>query len=125
MNRNRAIVLLGGCAWAWLASTSASAQIAAAAISPTAGNNAKGNVTFTRHGDKVTVSAQLSGLSPGKDDASGNATLSAELSGLTIGGGSADIVGRSVVVHKDPDDYHSQPAGNSGPRIGCDVIHAS
>jgi len=25
-------------------------------------------------------------------------------------------------VHRDPDDYASQPAGNSGPRIACGVI---
>jgi Cu-Zn family superoxide dismutase len=30
-----------------------------------------------------------------------------------------------VVVHRDPDDYRSQPAGNSGPRIACGVITRS
>jgi len=25
-------------------------------------------------------------------------------------------------VHRDPDDYKSQPAGNSGPRLACGVI---
>lgn len=34
----------------------------------------------------------------------------------------ASIVGRSVVVHMDPDDYVTQPAGNSGERIACGVI---
>lgn len=33
-----------------------------------------------------------------------------------------DIVGRSVIIHYDPDDYASQPAGNSGKRIACGVI---
>jgi Cu-Zn family superoxide dismutase len=28
-------------------------------------------------------------------------------------------------VHRDPDDYKTQPAGNSGPRIACGVIAAS
>jgi Copper/zinc superoxide dismutase (SODC) len=27
-----------------------------------------------------------------------------------------------VVIHAKPDDYTSQPAGNSGPRIACGVI---
>lgn len=33
------------------------------------------------------------------------------------------IVGRSVVVHTDPDDFKTQPTGNSGGRIGCGVIN--
>jgi Cu-Zn family superoxide dismutase len=32
------------------------------------------------------------------------------------------IIGRSLVVHADEDDLKSQPAGNSGPRIGVGVI---
>lgn len=35
-----------------------------------------------------------------------------------------DIIGRSVIVHMDRDDYTSQPAGDSGQRIGCGVIRA-
>ena len=57
-----------------------------------------------------------------KADASGNATYSAKLSGFAVNTGSNGIVGRSVVVHRDPDDYKSQPAGNSGPRIACGLI---
>lgn len=34
------------------------------------------------------------------------------------------VVGRSVVIHALPDDFHSQPAGNSGPRIACGTIAA-
>lgn len=33
-----------------------------------------------------------------------------------------DIIGRTVVIHSDPDDFRSQPAGNSGRKIGCGVI---
>lgn len=36
--------------------------------------------------------------------------------------GNDTIVGRAVVVHNDPDDLTSQPAGNAGSRIGCGVI---
>lgn len=41
---------------------------------------------------------------------------------LQIGVGPHGVVGRSVVVHADPDDLKSQPAGNAGPRIGVGVI---
>jgi Cu-Zn family superoxide dismutase len=27
-----------------------------------------------------------------------------------------------VVVHAQPDDLTSQPAGNAGPRVGCGVV---
>lgn len=34
----------------------------------------------------------------------------------------SEIIGRTVVVHNDPDDFHTQPAGNSGRKIACGVI---
>lgn len=55
-------------------------------------------------------------------DSYGNATASFDLPGLTIGSGAADIVGRGLIVHRDPDDYKTQPTGNAGPRIACAVI---
>ena len=54
-------------------------------------------------------------------DASGNASADFEVSGVSVGG-NADIVGRGLIVHRDPDDYRSQPAGNAGPRLACAVI---
>ena len=57
-----------------------------------------------------------------KSDANGNASATFETTGMTIGGGAADIVGKGLIVHRDPDDYKSQPAGNAGPRLACAVI---
>jgi len=34
----------------------------------------------------------------------------------------AEVIGKSVIIHLYPDDYRSQPAGNSGPRLACGVI---
>ncbi len=34
----------------------------------------------------------------------------------------ADVLGRTVVIHSDPDDFTTQPAGNSGVKIACGVI---
>ena len=55
-------------------------------------------------------------------DASGNASISVELSQFELNEGPNGIIGRSVVVHADPDDYKSQPAGNSGQRVACGTI---
>ena len=55
-------------------------------------------------------------------DAYGNASFSFEVAGITVGSGATDIVGRGLIVHRDPDDYKSQPAGNAGPRLACAVI---
>ena len=50
-------------------------------------------------------------------DAAGVATLVVELDLMTIGGGANDIVGQGLIVHKDPDDFTTQPTGNSGARV--------
>ncbi len=34
-----------------------------------------------------------------------------------------DILGRAVIVHAMPDDFHTQPSGNSGEKIACGIIH--
>jgi len=36
-----------------------------------------------------------------------------------------DADGSSIVIHAGPDDYKTDPAGNSGDRIACGVITAS
>ena len=33
-----------------------------------------------------------------------------------------DVIGKTVVIHGDPDDFRSQPAGNSVKKIACGVI---
>ncbi|MDU4961837.1 MAG: superoxide dismutase family protein [Sporomusaceae bacterium] len=34
----------------------------------------------------------------------------------------SDVIGKAVIIHQNPDDYRTQPSGNSGKRIGCGVI---
>ena len=33
-----------------------------------------------------------------------------------------EIIGKTVIIHYEPDDFISQPAGNSGTKIACGVI---
>jgi Cu-Zn family superoxide dismutase len=161
-----AVLLLSACA------TMRSEKPAAVAeLAPTKGNTAKGTVTFTPRGDRVLVTADVSGLAPGPHgfhihdkgdcsaddatsagghfnplnkphaepttrerhagdmpmlvaDASGNAHLATEIDLATIGAGETNIVGRGLIVHKDADDFKTQPTGNSGARVACGVIRA-
>lgn len=32
------------------------------------------------------------------------------------------VIGKSVIIHLNPDDYRTQPAGDSGKRMACGVI---
>ncbi len=54
-------------------------------------------------------------------DAYGNAKLVAVLPGLALEGANG-IVGRGVAVHAAPDDFKTQPTGNSGARLACGAI---
>jgi superoxide dismutase, Cu-Zn family len=59
-----------------------------------------------------------------KSDAKGRARLSVEMDIVTLKPGPANIIGRSVIVHAQPDDYRTQPTGNAGARLACGVIKA-
>lgn len=51
----------------------------------------------------------------------GNAYLSFRTDRFSVN----EIIGRTVVIHSDPDDFHTQPAGNAGKKIACGVIQKS
>jgi superoxide dismutase, Cu-Zn family len=34
----------------------------------------------------------------------------------------SDIIGKTVVLHLNPDDYHTQPSGGAGEKIACGKI---
>lgn len=55
-------------------------------------------------------------------DANGNALLTTELSSMALRDGPANIIGKAVIVHVSPDDFKTQPTGNSGARMACGVI---
>lgn len=55
-------------------------------------------------------------------DAAGVARFSYTSGAITVGEGVTDVIGRGLIVHRDADDFKTQPAGNAGPRIACAVI---
>jgi Cu-Zn family superoxide dismutase len=60
-----------------------------------------------------------------KADAQGNADVHFTVDGPSLDASNAGyIVGRSVIVHANPDDYTTQPTGNAGGRVACGVIAA-
>jgi Cu-Zn family superoxide dismutase len=73
------------------------------------------------HGDPVRSEHHAGDMPNLIANAQGEASYSFELRGAALTGPTG-IVGRSVVVHADPDDYKSQPAGNSGKRVACGLI---
>jgi Cu-Zn family superoxide dismutase len=88
------------------------------------GNSAGGHFNPTgaphgRHGSGAHHTGDLQSL---KADGSGVAKFSFESSSLAIGSGVNDITGKGLIVHRDPDDYTTQPTGNAGPRLACAVI---
>ena len=36
-----------------------------------------------------------------------------------------DIIGKTIIIHSGPDDFTTQPAGNSGDKIACGVIQSN
>jgi Cu-Zn family superoxide dismutase len=125
---------------------------ATAALQPTTGNKAFGEATFEPAGsNKVHVIVFAQNLKPGaehglhiheagdcssgahgkvhdlpslKAQKNGRAKLDTVVEAITLTPGPASIVGRGLVIYSDPDDYKTQPAGNSGARIACGVIKA-
>jgi Cu-Zn family superoxide dismutase len=89
------------------------------------GNAAGGhfNPAGGAHGKYGGASSHAGDLPSLVADASGVARFSVDVHSITLTPGAANsVIGRSLVVHRDRDDFTSQPAGNSGPRVACAVI---
>jgi superoxide dismutase, Cu-Zn family len=141
---------------------------AIAVVQPLGESKVSGKVVFTQTRGGVQISAEITGLSPGKhgfhvhefgdcsmadgtcagahfnptgaphagpDDEKrhvgdlGNIEVSQDgkakymrVDKLVALNGPNSIIGRSVIIHADPDDLKSQPSGNAGARVGCGVI---
>ncbi len=83
------------------------------------------NPRGAQHGALEQAEHHAGDLQSLKSDANGVARFSFMASALSVGEGAADVIGRGLIVHRDPDDFKTQPTGNSGPRLACAVIAGS
>jgi Cu-Zn family superoxide dismutase len=80
---------------------------------PTSENHGKWAHAPFHHGDLGNLTA----------DDKGKAEMHMESEIWTLGDGKpSDVVGHSVIVHANADDFTTQPTGNAGGRVACGVI---
>jgi Cu-Zn family superoxide dismutase len=82
------------------------------------------NPTFKDHGKWGAAAYHKGDIGNFTADADGKGTITMTTNEWCIGCGDPkkDILGKGLIVHEDPDDYTSQPAGNAGTRIACSAI---
>lgn len=56
-------------------------------------------------------------LPPLQADAQGVARINFTSTNLSLTDAKTSVVGHGLIVHRDPDDYTTQPTGNAGPRV--------
>jgi superoxide dismutase, Cu-Zn family len=83
------------------------------------------NPTGHKHGGPTTAEHHAGDLGNMTVTADGIGKLSFTSKDITLSDGPNSIMNRSVVVHEKADDLKTDPAGNSGARIGCGVIKAA
>ena len=87
-------------------------------LNPTSKKHGKDNPQGPHAGDLLNLQVNAEGI--------GKASLLD--SNATLGEGPNSLFhegGTSLVIHADADDYKTDPAGNSGPRIACGVVQKS
>ena len=82
------------------------------------------NPTDKPHGHYSVAERHAGDLMSLKSDAEGVAVYAFETNLLTVTAGPTSVVGRAIIIHAEPDDYRTQPTGNSGARIACGLIRA-
>jgi len=81
------------------------------------------NPTHNQHGGPDSAVRHLGDLGNLIADHNGHAYYHRVFNTLSFDGPNT-IIGRSIIIHADPDDYKTQPAGASGAKISCGLIEA-
>lgn len=74
-----------------------------------------------QHGAPTDAERHAGDLGNIEADASGVGSISWTDKNLKLSGPTS-IIGKSVIVHENADDFRTQPTGNAGGRIACGVI---
>jgi superoxide dismutase, Cu-Zn family len=83
------------------------------------------NPTQAQHGNPTGPTHHAGDMPNIKSDDQGVAQVDVTAGGTSLTGDpGTDIMGKAIVVHESPDDYATQPSGNSGKRVACGVIAA-
>jgi Cu-Zn family superoxide dismutase len=82
------------------------------------------NPTKADHGKWEHKNFHLGDIGNINADSVGNGSISLEtkLWCLNCEDSIKNIVGKSIIIHQGADDFHSQPSGSAGKRVGCGVI---
>lgn len=83
------------------------------------------NPTQAQHGNPTSTAHHAGDMVNIRSNVEGAAQVDTTVAGTTLHGDpTTDLMGKAIVVHESPDDYATQPSGNSGKRIACGVIAA-
>jgi Cu-Zn family superoxide dismutase len=84
------------------------------------------NPTQAQHGNPTSGAHHAGDMANIRSNAEGVAHVDTSAAGTTLHGDpNTDVMGKAIVVHESPDDYTTQPSGNSGKRVACGVISAN
>jgi Cu-Zn family superoxide dismutase len=79
------------------------------------------NPTNMQHGSPTSTQRHMGDFGNIEANAAGIAKVSIVDHMISIEG-PYSIINHGLIVHGNPDDLKSQPAGNAGPRVACGVI---
>ena len=86
------------------------------------------NPGMKQHGRDIPAGAHAGDLANLTVAADGTAKFSIPVAGVMMASGAmmlADADGTALVVHAKPDDYKTDPSGDSGDRVACAVMRAA
>lgn len=77
------------------------------------------------HGRSDAAAHHVGDLMSLRADANGVARFNVESRSMSLTRDDPrNVIGKGLIVHRDADDFTTQPTGNSGPRLACGVIAA-
>jgi superoxide dismutase, Cu-Zn family len=83
------------------------------------------NPAQAQHGNPSSGAHHAGDMVNIRSNSEGVAQVDTTATGVTLHADpNTEVMGKAIVVHESPDDYATQPSGNSGKRVACGVISA-